>query len=368
MIPLFKPSMGDEEVNAVGEVLRSGWIGLGPKTVEFEKKFAEYIGVKHAVAVNSCTAALHLALEVLGVYSWEVIVTPITFVSTAMVINYTKAKPVFADIERGTLNIDPKEIERKITLETKAIIVVHYGGHPCEMDEIMKIAKKYNLKVIEDCAHACGAEYKGKKVGSIGDIGCFSFHAVKNLATGDGGMITLNDSELDKHLRKKRWMGISKDTFQRTDKVYDWYYEIGELGYKMHMNDINAAIGLIQLNKLEKMNARRKEIVKNYNKAFKKLKWISLPVKKDYVKSAYHNYALKVKNRDKFIVYLKEKGISTGVHYTPLHLHPFYKNHKIKLPVAEKVYDSLILLPIFYDLTDKEQNYIIDCVKKFKPT
>ena len=366
MIPLFKPSMNDDEVKAVGEVLKSGWIGLGPKTAEFEKKFAEYIGVKHAVALNSCTTALHLALDALGIHSGEVIVPAMTFVSTAMAVNYTGAKPVFADINEDTLNIDVKDIERKITPNTKAIIVVHYGGHPCEMDEIMNVARKNNLKVIEDCAHACGAEYKGKKVGSIGDMGCFSFHAVKNLATGDGGMITLNNEELDKKLRKTRWMGITKDTFQRTGKDYDWYYEIHDLGYKGHMNDITASIGLVQLSKLENMNSRRKEIIKNYNNAFKNLKWISLPIKKDYVKSSYLNYAIKVKERDALIGYLKDKGISTGVHYTPLHLHPFYKGHKAKLPIVEKVYEKLVLLPGFVDLTDEQQNYIIDSIKAFK--
>lgn len=365
-IPLFKPSMGEEEIKAVEGVLKSGWIGQGPKTAEFEKKFAEYIRVKYAVAVNSCTAALHLALEVLGISSGEVIIPAMTFVSTAMAVNYTGARPVFADISEDTLNIDVKDIKSKITSKTKAIIVVHYGGHPCEMDEIIEIAKKYNLKVIEDCAHACGAEYKGKKAGSIGDIGCFSFHAVKNLATGDGGMITLNDEELDKKLRRKRWMGITKDTFQRSENVSDWYYEVNELGYKAHMNDITAAIGLVQLYKLEKMNTRRREIVENYNKAFKNLEWIALPVKKNYVKSSYLNYAVKVKERDALIKYLKEKGISTGVHYTPLNLHKFYKDHTEKVPVAEKVYRNLILFPVFADLTDEQQDYIINSVKKFK--
>lgn len=370
MIPVFRPSMGDEEINAVAEVLRSGWLGLGPKTKEFEERFAEYVGMKYAIALNSCTAALHLALNVLGINSGEVITTPITFVSTAHAILYNNATPVFADIQEDTLNIDPRDIERKITAKTKAIIPVHYGGHPCAMDEIMDIANEHNLSVIEDAAHACGAEYKGKKAGSLSDIGCFSFHAVKNLATGDGGMITTNDKEVYEKLLKLRWLGINKSTYQRDSKGYSWYYDVESVGFKLHMNDITAAIGLIQLKKLNKMNAKRRKIVKRYNEAFEDLDWIEIPVEQDYVKSSLHNYAIKVNkvDRNELIAYLADKGISAGVHYMPLYLHPIYKKLRIAgdCPMADQVWKKVVILPLYPDMTEEDVEMVVDGVRTFK--
>jgi len=370
MIPIFRPSMGEEEIEAVAEVLKSGWIGLGPKTKEFEKKFAEYIGAKYAVALNSCTAALHLALNVLSINSGEVITTPITFVSTAHAILYNNATPVFADVQEDTLNIDPVDIERKITGRTKAIIPIHYGGYPADMDEILDIALEYDLYVIEDAAHACGAEYKGKKAGSLGDIGCFSFHAVKNLATGDGGMITTNDKEVYEKLLKLRWLGINKSTYQRDSKGYSWYYDVESVGFKMHMNDITAAIGLVQLKKLDKMNGRRREIVKRYNEAFEDLDWIETPIERDYVKSSLHNYVIKVNkgDRNELIAYLADKGISAGVHYMPLYLHPIYKKLGIKgdCPVADRVWRKVLTLPLYPDMTEEDVDNVISAVKSFE--
>jgi len=361
--------MGKAEIEAVAEVLRSGWIGLGPKTEEFARKFAAYIGTKHAVALNSGTAALQLALNVLGINSGEVITSPLTFISTAQVILYNQAQPVFADIQEDTLNLDPEDIKRKITPETKAIIPVHYGGHPCEMEEIRNLAKEHNLYLIEDAAHACGAEYKGKKAGTLGDMGCFSFHAVKNLATGDGGMITTNDKEAHEKLLKLRWLGINKSTYQRESKGYNWYYEVEDVGFKMHMNDITAAIGLVQLEKLEKMNLKRRQIVKRYNQAFANLDYLETPVEKDYVKSALHNYVIKVErgDRNELIGYLADKGISAGVHYMPLYLHPVYKKLGIKgvCPVADKVWQKLVTLPLYPDLTGEEVAKVIEAVKSF---
>jgi len=362
--------MGWEEIKAVGEVLQSGWIGLGPKTKQFEDEFAKYIGCEHAVAVSSCTHALQLALKVFGINSGEVIVPAITFISTALAANYNNATPVFADVYEDTLCIDIDDIKRKITDKTRAIIPVHYGGHPCEMAEINEIAKEHKLTVIEDCAHSCGAEYKGKKTGNLADAGCFSFHAVKNLATGDGGMITLNDKGKADKLKKVRWMGINKDTFTRSGTQYDWYYEVEELGHKMHTNDILATIGLVQLKKLDQMNAKRRKIVEAYSKAFGGLGW-QLPVEKDHVKSAMLSYPMKVNSleeRDALIKFLKEKGISTGVHYMPLHLHPIYKEHesKARVPIAEEIWHRLVLLPVFVDMTNDELEYVITSVKTFK--
>jgi perosamine synthetase len=367
MIPVFKPSFGEEELDALREPFKTGWIGLGPKTKEFESKFAEYIGTKYAVALNSGTAALHLALKVLEIEGMEVITTPLTFVSTNHAVLYNRGIPVFADIEPDTLNIDPLEIKKHITPKTKAIVVVHYGGHSCDMEPILEVAKGKNIWVVEDAAHGCGGEYKGQKLGSIGDLACFSFHAVKNMSTGEGGMITTDDSELYGRLLKLRWMGISKDTWSREekDKKYSWYYNVEEVGFKCHMNDIPAAIGLVQLKKLDKMNQRRRDITERYHQGLKGLKWLEIPIVKPYAKPSYHNYVIKVEKRDQMNIYLQEKGISTGVHYIPNNHYEMYQGFRGETPVADRVWKKLLTLPLFPDLNDEEVNLVIHEIKEF---
>jgi perosamine synthetase len=369
MIPVFKPSYDERELEALRDPFRSGWIGLGPKTKEFEERFAKYIGADYAVGLNSATAALHLALMVAEVQGGEVITTPMTFVSTNMAILYNKAIPVFADIEEDTLNIDVKEIEKKIGPKTKAIVVVHYGGHACDMDPIMELARKHGIKVIEDAAHACGGEYKGRKCGSIGDIGCFSFHAVKNLATGDGGMITCHNPEYDRRLRKLRWMGISKDTWNRSEieNKYSWFYTVEEMGYKCHMNDIAAAIGLVQLEKLDTLNQRRRDIVDIYNENFRELEWLETPVNKEYAKGAHHNYVVKVNDRDRFTKYLQDHEISTSVHYFPNHLYELFKEFRTELPITERVWKKIVTLPLYPDMTMQQVEKIVETVRSFVP-
>lgn len=366
--------MGQEEVKAVARVLKSGWIGLGPKTAEFEKEFAKYIGVKYALAVNSGTAALHLALKVLGVEKKEVITTPMSFVSTNLAILYNQGISVFADIERDTLNINPEEIQKQISPMSKVIMVVHYGGHACQMDEILKLAKKRNLFVIEDAAHACGGEYKNRKLGSLGDLSCFSFHAVKNLATGDGGMITTNKKDFYERLKKLRWLGISKDTWSREDKEragrlkrYTWYYNVEEVGYKCHFNDILAAIGLVQLKKLDKTNKRRQQICQIYNQAFKDINWLERPVEKEYAKSSRHNYVIKAPCRDKLNTYLMKKGISTGVHYIPNNHYQMFKNCRGKTPIADEVWTKVLTLPLYPDMKNREIEKVIGAIRAFSP-
>ncbi|MFC1571223.1 DegT/DnrJ/EryC1/StrS family aminotransferase [Candidatus Margulisiibacteriota bacterium] len=367
MIPVFKPCLGKEELAAIKDAMESGWIGLGPKTKEFEEKFAKYIGVKYAVATNSGTAALHLALKVMGVEGREVITTPLTFISTNHAILYNNGFPVFADICPDTLNINPKEIENLITRKTAAIVVVHYGGHSCDMEPIMKLAKANNLAVIEDVAHGCGGEYKGKKLGSIGNIACFSFHAVKNLTTGEGGMITTNDPEIHKRLMKLRWLGISKDTWSREekDKKYSWQYDVEEIGYKYHMHDIAAAIGVVQLKKLDEMNERRRQIAEKYDAGLSDLEWLEIPTVQNYAKSARHNYVIKVENRDELNIYLQDKEISTGVHYIPNSRYKMYQNCKANTPVCERIWKKLLTLPLYPDLKNREIDVIINEVRSF---
>lgn len=378
LIPVFRPNYGKEEIAAVNAVLMSGWIGLGPKTEEFEKRFAVYTKAPYAIAVNSATAALHLSLLAANIGKGdEVIVPSLTFISTAHVVQYVGATPVFADITPDTLCISPDDIEKKITKRTRAIIPVHYGGHPCEMDRLQKIANAHKLVIIEDAAHACGSSYHKKKIGSISSFTCFSFHAVKNLATGDGGMITVKDKSTAQRLRRLRWMGINKDTWDRLEvisedessayRVYGWHYEVDELGYKCHMNDINAALGLVQLRKLDESNKKRRALAKRYTQMLQKLPEIKCPIVKPDVISAQHNYVIQCKNRDKLHLFLRERNISSGVHYMPIHLQPYYKKlfPDVSLPVVETVWKLLLTLPLYPDLREKEQDYIINCIKEF---
>ena len=378
LIPVFRPNYGKEEVDAIRKVLLSGWVGLGSKTEEFEKRFAAYIGVPYAIALNSATAALHLSLLAANIGSGdEVIVPSLTFVSTAHAVLYVGAKPIFADIDQDSLCLSPGDVEKKITKRTRAIIPVHYGGHPCDMDRIMAIAKRHKLTIIEDASHACGSVYQGKKIGSISPFTCFSFHAVKNLATGDGGMVTVKDKNTAEHLRRLRWVGISTNTWERLEtiskarkkpyKAYGWYYEVKELGYKYHMNDINAALGLVQLDKLDESNKKRRQLASQYTNALKELPQVQCPIIKQGMLSAQHNYVIRCLNRDGLRLYLKERNISSGVHYIPVHLHPFYKKlyPNIRLPVTETVWKNLLTLPLCPQLNKKQQNYIIDCIKNF---
>ena len=366
-IPVFRPFYGEEECLAVREVLLSGWVGLGPKTEEFETRFAHYIGVPHAVAVNSATAALHLALKVLDVSGGEVITTSMTFVSTNHAILYNDATPVFADIEPDTLNLDVRSIERALTHRTKAIVVVHYGGHACEMDSILSLARKHGIPVVEDVAHGCGGLYKTQKLGALGSLGCFSFHAVKNLATGDGGMITTQDASVAARLRRLRWCGIDKDTWDRaaTGPHYSWYYTVNELGYKYHMNDIAAAIGIVQLQKLDASNLKRRQIAQYYNSRFRALDLIDTPVEKDYATSAFHNYVVKSPSRDRLIDLLRQRRISAGVHYIPNHHYPLFSAFRADVPVTESIWPRLVTLPLYPGMSDADVERVVDAVVDF---
>jgi Predicted pyridoxal phosphate-dependent enzyme apparently involved in regulation of cell wall biogenesis len=372
-IPVLQPSIGEEEIEAVAEVLRSGWLGLGPKTEQFEQQFASYAGSRFAVALNSGTAALHLALEILGIGPGdEVIVPSITFISTVHAVSYVGATPVFADIDPATMNLTAEEIERKITNRTKAIVVVHMGGHPCDMDAIHELARTRGIKVVEDAAHACGAEYKGKLIGSISELTCFSFHAVKNLTSGEGGAITCNVEWMNRKLREKRWVGISRDTWIRSssEKVYAWQYFVDQVGYKYHMNDLQAAIGLVQLQKLKRLNERRREIADRYISELSSLDWIELPREQPYARSSWHLFQIKLKDqtaRDRLIAHLQEENIATGVHYYPCHLHPCYIDLKAVVPISTEIWKRILTLPIHPNITEDDLDRIITRIWEFRP-
>lgn len=369
MIQLFKPYMGDEEVQAVSEVIRSGWIGLGPKTAEFEKQMVQFIGAPYMVGLNSATAALDLAIRLLNIRPGdEVIVPTMTFVSTAHAVVYSGATPVFADVDKSTLNLDMNDVVRKITPRTKAIIAVHYGGRPVDIDTLRSIAG--NIPIIGDAAHACGSEYKGRKVGATEDMACYSFQAVKNLATGDGGMLAVKDKARAERAKRLRWLGIDKGTWDRTegDVRYLWDYNVDEVGFKNHMNDIAAALGLVQLRRLAATNARRKEIADWYTECLRDIGWIQMPPG-DTVesKSSWHIYCIQSDYRDQIMETLQAKGISTGVHYRPIHMYRCYGSQP-SLPNAERAFRRILSLPMHPGLLNSDLEQIVEVIRTVSPS
>ena len=369
-----KPFIGREEIREVIDTIRSGWWGTGPKTATFEKEFASYVRAKYAISVNSATAGLHLALKVLNLKSGdEVITSPLTFVSTANVIIHAGAKPVFADIDSVSWNIDSKEIAKKITPRTRAIIPVHLHGRPADMDAIMRLAKKHNLFVIEDAAHAIEATYKGKKIGSIGDMTVFSFYVTKNLSTGEGGMITTNNKKWVLRLNTLRLHGLSADAWKRYSVRHFTLYEAIEPGFKYNLTDIASSLGLHQLRRIEKNLKRRKQIWNMYIDGFKDEPSLSLPApieKND--RHAMHLFAVLINtkkiSRVEFINKLLKENIGSGVHFSPVHLHPYYRKSlgykKGDFPHAEFVGERIVSLPMGANLTDKDVADVIGAVKK----
>ena len=369
-IPFYLPYITNNEISAVVETLKSGWLSMGNKTIEFEEKFSKYVGSKYAVATNSCTSALFLSLKILGIKEGdEVITTPFTFASTANTIVHCGAKPIFADIDEKTYNINPKNIKEKISDKTKAIIVVHYAGQPAEMMKIEGISKKYQLEIVEDAAHAAGSCYEGgNRVGALGNLACFSFYATKPMTTGEGGMITLDNEDLTEKLRILRLHGMSRDAWRRYTEKNTWYYELIDAGYKCNTTDINATIGLEQLKKLDKMNEKRGKIAEFYDENFKDLD-VTLPYTNPKVKSSFHLYPVRLLNynRNKFINEMAKRDIGTSVHFIPLHLMRYYQKtfgyKRGDFPIAEGVYKNIVSLPIYPQLTSKQFDYIVFSIR-----
>lgn len=370
MIPYGRQTIEEDDIQAVVDVLRSDYLTTGPKIAEFEKMMADYVGAKYAVAIANDTAALHAACYVAGIGAGdEVITTPITFAASSNCVLYCGGTPVFADIDPDIYNIDPEDIRRKITDRTKAIIAVHLAGQPCDMDAIHAIAKEHHLIVIEDAAHALGSEYKGKMIGSMSDMTTFSFHPVKPITTGEGGMIVTNDETFYKKLVLFRSHGITRDESQMTCNEGPWFYQQIDLGYNYRMTDIQCALGCSQMKKLDSFIARRRELVERYNKAFADCKNIVTPYQLPDTKSGWHLYIIQVKNKDRKAVFeaLRAEGIGVNVHYIPVYHHPYYREHgyaDVNCPVAEEVYSHIISLPLFPRLTDEQQDEVIEKVRK----
>lgn len=374
-IPYGKQHIDEEDINEIVEVLKSDFLTTGPKIDEFERAFAKHIGAKHAIVVSNGTAALHIACLAAGIGEGdEVITTPLTFAASSNAVLYCGGTPVFADVDLKTYNIDPEDIKRKITDKTKAIIPVHYAGQPCDMDEIRKIATEHNLIIIEDAAHALGSEYKDKKIGTISELTTFSFHPVKHITTGEGGMVTTDDDELYKRLKLFKTHGITRDTeIMEKENPEPWYYEQLELGYNYRVTDFQCALGISQLKKLDDFIEKRREIVNIYNKAFAELEGITIPYQLPYTYSSYHLYViqldlekLSIGRRGVFEI-LREKGIGVNVHYIPVYYFPYYKKlgySKGICPKAERIYEGIITLPLYPRLQYDEIKYVIESVKE----
>jgi dTDP-4-amino-4,6-dideoxygalactose transaminase len=367
-IPIARPDITDDDIAEVVDTLRSGWLTLGPKTHRLEEEFARLTGAAHAVAVNSCTAGMHLALLAAGIGPGdEVITTPLTFASTANVIVHTGATPVLADICADDLNIDPRQIERKLTPRTRAIMPVHYGGQACRMDEIMAIARPHGIRVIEDAAHCAGALYRGRPVGSIGDASAFSFYAIKNMTTGEGGMVTTDDAGIAEKVRVLRNQGMDTNAWNRYSAEGTPFYVVSELGFNYRMTDMQAALGLGQLARLADNNRERTRLAALYTRLFAGVPGVETPAVRPEVTSNWHLYVIRLSqpkiSRNAIVERLRERGIGTAVHFYPVHYHPYYDGkfglRRGDYPVAEAEFERLLSLPLFPTMSNSDVERVV---------
>jgi dTDP-4-amino-4,6-dideoxygalactose transaminase len=371
-LPFSPPTIGEEEIQEVVDTLRSSWITTGPKTKRFEGEFASFLRAPGALALNSCTAALHTALKTLGIGPGdEVITTPMTFAASVNVIEHVGARPVLVDVEPDTLNIDPQAVAAAITPQTRALLPVHFAGHPADLDPLRALAEQHGCALIEDAAHALPASYKGQRIGSGSNPVAFSFYATKNLTTGEGGMLTA-DPEFLARARVVSLHGMSRDAWKRYDKGGSWFYEVLLPGFKYNMTDIQAALGLWQLRKLEQFQQRRREVVSQYTSAFAAEPALEGPVTRPDVEHAWHLYVLRLREgaltigRDRFIQELTERNIGTSVHFIPIHIHPYYRDKygftPESFPVAHSNYRRMLSLPLNPGLTDRDVGDVIEAV------
>jgi perosamine synthetase len=380
-LPFHVPLIEDEDVRAVVQVLKSGWITTGPKVKAFEEAFARYVGARHAVAVSSCTAALHLALEAIGLREGDEVLLPtMTFTATAEVVAYFKAKPVLVDCEPNYFNLDVRGAARKVNSRTKAVIPVHFAGHPCDMEAIADLAEAHHLRVIEDAAHALPARYKGRTIGTLSPLTAFSFYATKTITTGEGGMVTTDDDSLASRISLMRLHGMSRDAWKRYAAEGSWRYEVLEAGHKYNLTDIQAALGLVQLAKCDTMWRRRAALAERYNQGLSSLDVFRIPQVAPDVQHAWHLYVVLVEpkvlriHRDQVIKELRQRGIGTAVHFIPLHLHPYYQREwgyrSGQFPVAEEYFDRCVSLPIYPGMRDQDAARVIealhDIARKFQ--
>jgi dTDP-4-amino-4,6-dideoxygalactose transaminase len=373
-LPFSVPTIARADIAEVVKTLESGWLTTGKRARLLEERFAAYIGSRHAVTVASGTAALFLSLKVDGVGPGdEVITSPLTFVSTANVVHHLGAKPVFADIDGETFNIDPERIAAAVTPRTRVILPVHYSGQPCDMTSIMRIARRHGLRVVEDAAHAMGAEHRGRKVGSGGNLTCFSMFPTKNITTGEGGIISLNDGRKAKRLVRLRLHGMSKDGWKRYAREGSWYYEVHEAGYKYNLADLNAALGLGQLAKLDALNRKRTKLVERYTRKLAAFSGIRTVKVLPGMKSSWHIFPIHVDarelgmDRNRLVKALWERNIGTSVHFIPLHLQPFYQKQfgyrKGNFPVTEEVFAGILSLPLFPRMTLRDVDGVVAAIR-----
>jgi perosamine synthetase len=374
LLPYGRQSIGEDDIQAVTDVLRSDWLTTGPKVAEFEEALAAWVGAKHAVSFSSGTAALHGAAFAAGLKPGdEAITTPMTFAATANCVLYQAAAPIFADVSADTLNLDPEQVAKRITPRTRAVLAVDYAGHPADLDAMKELSASHGLVVIEDACHALGAEHKGRRAGSIADMTVFSFHPVKHLATGEGGMVTTDRADYAETLRRFRNHGISTDARQR-QSAGQWHYEMVLLGFNYRLTDIACALGLSQLKKLEKNLLRRREIAARYEVALCDLKAITLPTVRPGVNPAWHLYPIRLNlerlsaDRGKIFRALRAENIGVNVHYIPVHLHPYYRdrfgNRAGEYPIAEAAYARLISLPMFHAMSDGDVEDVARALQK----
>lgn len=372
-IPFHRPSLDEREAHAVAEVLKTGWITTGERAREFERRFAGYVGASHAVALNSATAGLHVALAAEGIGPGdEVITTPYTFVATVETICYLGARPVLVDVNPTTRNIDPDAVAAAVTKKTRAIVPVHIAGLPCEMDPILEVAERHGIAVIEDAAHALPASYRGRRIGTLSRATVFSFYATKNLTTAEGGMITTEDEALAAHYRRLSLHGITSDGWKRYKLGGKWFYEVVEMGYKYNLTDVAAAMGLVQLDKLDDFDRRRQALARALHAGLAGRPELLLPSVPDHMGHAWHLYIVGIRpeacaiSREMFIERLTELGVGTSVHFIPVHLHPHYGKAlgyaKGDFPRAEAAFASAVSLPLYPAMDDDDVAYVVEAV------